>query len=53
MSNTNDEYQGQGGSYIADPKTGKRKLVERTQDPQPVTDQPEPAADQPAQKQGD
>lgn len=26
-----DEYQGQGGSYLVDSKTGKRKLVERTQ----------------------
>jgi hypothetical protein len=26
-----DEYQGQGGSYLLDPKTGKRKLIEQTQ----------------------
>lgn len=26
-----DEYKGQGGSYLVDSKTGKRKLVERTQ----------------------
>lgn len=38
-----DEYYGQGGSYVADPKTGKRKLVERTQEqaapatPEPTT----------------
>ncbi len=25
-----DEFDGIGGSYIADPKTGKRTLVERT-----------------------
>jgi hypothetical protein len=25
-----DEYHGQGGSYLLDPKTGKRKLIERT-----------------------
>lgn len=25
-----DEYQGQGGSYLLDPKTGKRTLIERT-----------------------
>jgi len=25
-----DEYHGQGGSYLVDKKTGKRKLVERT-----------------------
>lgn len=27
-----DEHEGRGGSYIADPKTGKRKLVQRTQE---------------------
>ena len=26
-----DEHKGQGGSYLVDKKTGKRKLVERTQ----------------------
>ena len=26
-----DKYFGQGGSYILDPKTSKRKLVRRTQ----------------------
>jgi hypothetical protein len=26
-----DEYTGQGGSYLLNPKTGKRKLVERTE----------------------
>ena len=25
-----DEYAGQGGSYLVDPKTGKRKLVRQT-----------------------
>ena len=29
-----DEFEGQGGSYEIDPKTGKRKLVERTEDQQ-------------------
>lgn len=28
-----DEHEGQGGSYTLDPKTGKRTLVERTDDP--------------------
>lgn len=28
-----DEYAGQGGSYLLDPQTGKRTLVERTLDP--------------------
>lgn len=49
MIDFDDEYSGQGGSYIADPETGKRTLVERTQEPQPVNDQPQPAADQPAE----
>lgn len=25
-----DEYAGQGGSYVVDPETGRRVLVERT-----------------------
>lgn len=38
----NDEFAGQGGSYVMDPKTGKRRLVERTDGPQPPQQQPEP-----------
>lgn len=30
-----DEYWGQGGSYLLDLKTGKRKLIERTEPAQP------------------
>ena len=30
-----DEYEGQGGSYLLNPKTGKRKLIERTEPAQP------------------
>lgn len=30
-----DEYDGVGGSYLIDPKTGKRTLVERTDGPKP------------------
>jgi hypothetical protein len=26
-----DEYWGQGGSYLLNPKTGKRTLIERTE----------------------
>jgi len=37
-----DEFHGIGGSYIADPKTGKRKLVQRTEE------QAEPVAPAPA-----
>lgn len=32
-----DEYHGQGGTYLLDPKSGKRKLVERTEPVQPQT----------------
>ena len=35
-----DEYAGQGGSYLIDPKTGKRKLVRQTlpaEQPDPLT----------------
>lgn len=28
----NDEFHGIGGQYVADPKTGKRKLVQRTEE---------------------
>jgi hypothetical protein len=38
-----DEHQGKGGTYLLDPKTGKRKLIERTQ-PAPHP-QPEVATD--------
>lgn len=37
-----DEYDGVGGSYIIDPKTGKRTLVERTDGPKPVTTEKQP-----------
>lgn len=39
----NDDFAGQGGSYVLDPKTGKRRLVERTDGPK-VQTQPQPAA---------
>lgn len=48
-----DEFDGIGGSYIADPETGVRTLVERTQEQQPVTEQPQVAADKPADPEGD
>lgn len=35
-----DEYDGVGGSYVADPKTGKRRLVERTSEPSEPTPAP-------------
>jgi hypothetical protein len=30
-----DEFHGVGGSYLLDPKTGKRTLIERTEPTQP------------------
>lgn len=41
-----DEYQGQGGSYVIDPVTGKRELVERTEEAPAV------AVDQPVEENG-
>lgn len=36
-----DKYQGHGGSYVIDPKTGARKLVDRTDEAAPAA-LPEP-----------
>jgi len=36
-----DEFWGQGGSYLLDPKTGIRTLVERTEPAQPSDNTPE------------
>ena len=48
-----DEYHGQGGSYLCDPKTGRRKLVERTE-PGQTQPQPEVTSDAaPLQKASD
>lgn len=41
MATIEDEYRGQGGSYLLDPKTGIRKLVERTEPAQPSDTTPE------------
>jgi len=44
-----DPHAGHGGSYIVDPKTGKRVLRERTEDPAsaspgvPAAPRPKPA----------
>jgi hypothetical protein len=40
-----DEFHGQGGSYLVDPKTGKRTLVERTKEPELNPQASAPAAD--------
>jgi hypothetical protein len=44
-----DEYSGQGGSYVIDPKTGQRRLVERTADAA-LPGQPNDAESAPADK---
>ncbi len=31
MSEQTDAFTGQGGSYVRDPETGERTLIERTQ----------------------
>ena len=38
-----DEFHGQGGSYVRDPKTGKRTRVHLTRSPEPEQ-VPQPAA---------
>jgi hypothetical protein len=40
-----DEFHGVGGSYLLDPKTGKRKLIERTEPAQPSDPPPEELSD--------
>jgi hypothetical protein len=40
-----DEYWGQGGTYLLDPKTGKRKLIERTEPAKPLNPEPEELSD--------
>ena len=34
-----DEYAGQGGTYLIDPKTGKKKLIRQTLPAQPTESQ--------------
>jgi hypothetical protein len=41
MANMVDEYWGQGGTYLLNPKTGIRKLLERTEPAQPSDNTPE------------
>jgi hypothetical protein len=41
MATMMDEYWGQGGTYLLDPKTGNRKLIERTEPAQPSEPEPE------------
>lgn len=41
MATMVDEYWGEGGSYLLDPDTGKRKLIERTEPAKPLNPEPE------------
>lgn len=43
-----NEYQGQGGSYLLNPKTGKVQLVQRTQPAQPSQPSLEDLSDEPS-----
>ncbi len=45
MATMVDEYWGQGGTYLLDSKTGKRKLIERTEPAQPSEPQTEDLSD--------
>ena len=46
-----DEFWGQGGSYLLDPKTGKRTLIERTEPAQPSDSTPEELSNAPSEPQ--
>lgn len=46
-----DEYWGQGGTYLLDPKTGVRKLIERTEPAQPLNPEPEELSNGPSEPQ--
>ena len=43
-----NEYQGQGGSFLLNPKTGKVKLIQRTEPAQPSQPLPEDLSDEPS-----
>lgn len=45
MATMVDEHWGQGGTYLLDPKTGKRKLIERTEPANSSEPQPEDLSD--------
>ena len=40
-----DEYHGQGGTYLLNLKTGKRKLIERTEPAKPLNPESEELSD--------
>ena len=45
MATMVDDYWGQGGEYLLDPKTGKRTLIQRTEPAQPSEPEPEVTSD--------
>ena len=45
MAKMMDAYHGHGGTYLLDPKTGSRKLIERTEPAQPSDPKPEELSD--------
>ena len=51
MANMVDEYWGQGGTYLLNPKTGIRKLIERTEPAQPSDNTPEELSNGPSEPQ--
>ena len=51
MANMVDEYWGQGGTYLLNPKTGIRKLLERTEPAQPSDNTPEELSNGPSEPQ--
>ena len=51
MATMVDEYWGQGGTYLLDPKTGVRKLIERTEPAQPLNPEPEELSNGPSEPQ--
>ena len=51
MANMVDEYWGQGGTYLLNPKTGIRKLLERTEPAQPSDKTPEELSNGPYEQQ--
>ena len=49
-----DPYKGQGGAYVLDAKTGKRKLIERTGEAvREVATEPSAEVAQPVQEETD
>lgn len=51
VANMVDEYHGQGGTYLLNPKTGKRKLIERTEPAQPLEPETEVTSNAAAEPQ--